>query len=56
MSHRFKLISFQLCPFVQRSIITLNEKGIPFDIEYIDLSNKPEWFLKTTSRSASARV
>ena len=41
-----KLISFDLCPFVQRSVITLMEKGVDFDIEYIDLANKPDWFLK----------
>ncbi len=23
----------------------LNEKNVPYDIEYIDLSNKPDWFL-----------
>jgi glutathione S-transferase len=41
-----KLISFKLCPFVQRSVITLKEKKVDFDIEYIDLANKPDWFLK----------
>jgi glutathione S-transferase len=41
-----KLISFKLCPYVQRSVINLKEKQIDFDIEYIDLANKPEWFLK----------
>ena len=41
-----KLVSFKLCPFVQRSIITLNIKKLPYDIEYIDLANKPDWFLK----------
>lgn len=40
-----KLISFKLCPFVQRSVITLLEKGIDFDISYIDLKQPPEWFL-----------
>ena len=39
-----KLISFTLCPYVQRSIIVLNEKNIPFAIEYIDLSQPPAWF------------
>ncbi|MCW9030557.1 MAG: glutathione S-transferase N-terminal domain-containing protein, partial [Gammaproteobacteria bacterium] len=33
-----KLISFTLCPYVQRAMIVLNEKNIPFDVEYIDLS------------------
>ena len=40
-----ELISFKLCPFVQRSVITLLEKGIDFDIRYIDLAEPPEWFL-----------
>ncbi|MGF1467527.1 MAG: glutathione S-transferase family protein [Sandaracinaceae bacterium] len=42
----YRLISFKLCPFVQRSVITLGEKGVGFDVEYIDLSNKPGWFLE----------
>jgi len=41
-----ELISFNLCPFVQRSVITLIKKGINFKITYIDLANKPDWFLK----------
>jgi glutathione S-transferase len=40
-----QLISFKLCPFVQRSVITLLEKGIDFDITYIDLKDPPQWFL-----------
>ena len=34
---KFRLISFKLCPFVQRSVIVLKEKKIPFEIDYIDL-------------------
>ena len=41
-----ELISFDLCPFVQRSVITLLKKNIDFKITYIDLANPPEWFLK----------
>lgn len=40
-----ELISFKLCPFVQRSVIILLEKGIDYDITYIDLKNPPDWFL-----------
>lgn len=40
------LISFKICPFVQRSVITLREKNVDHDVTYIDLSNKPDWFLK----------
>lgn len=39
-----KLISFNICPYVQRAVIILNEKNIPFEIEYIDLSAPPPWF------------
>ena len=39
-----KLISFTLCPYVQRAMIVLNEKNVSFDIEYIDLSEPPAWF------------
>ncbi len=39
-----ELVSFKLCPFVQRSVITLLYKDSPFDITYIDLQNPPEWF------------
>lgn len=40
-----KLISFKNCPFVQRVMGALTVKDIPFEIEYIELSNKPQWFL-----------
>jgi len=39
-----KLISFTTCPYVQRAMIVLNEKNIPCEIEYIDLSAPPPWF------------
>ncbi len=41
-----ELISFDLCPFVQRSVITLLKKGIDFKITYIDLADPPDWFLE----------
>lgn len=41
-----KLISFNVCPFVQRSVILLEEKGINYDIDYIDVYNPPTWFLE----------
>lgn len=40
-----ELISFDRCPYVQRSIITLLHKNVEFRMTYIDLLNKPEWFL-----------
>lgn len=41
---KLELISHHLCPYVQRAVITLLEKGIPHERTYIDLSNKPDWF------------
>lgn len=40
------LISFPICPYVQRSVIMLKHKQVPYDITYIDLKNPPEWFLE----------
>ncbi|EMY69741.1 glutathione S-transferase family protein [Leptospira vanthielii] len=40
------LVSFKLCPYVQRSVINLLEKKVDYDIKYIDLAKKPDWFLK----------
>ena len=39
------LVSHKLCPFVQRARIVLAEKNIPHRVEFIDLANKPDWFL-----------
>lgn len=39
-----ELISFKICPFVQRAVITLLHKNIPYNITYIDLSSPPDWF------------
>ena len=46
MAAALKLISHKLCPYVQRAVIALNEKNIPFERIDIDLANKPDWFLK----------
>lgn len=40
-----KVISFKICPFVQRVTALLEAKNVPYDLEYINLSNKPQWFL-----------
>ena len=41
---KLELVSFVLCPFVQRAVIVLKEKAVPFEITYIDLENPPDWF------------
>jgi glutathione S-transferase len=45
MTAHLKLISHKLCPYVQRAVIALTEKGVPFQRIDIDLANKPDWFL-----------
>src|SRR5260370_29629222 len=45
MTARLKLISHRLCPYVQRAVIALTEKGVSFERIDIDLANKPDWFL-----------
>ncbi len=45
MAAKLKLISHKLCPYVQRAVIALTEKGVPFERIDIDLADKPDWFL-----------
>jgi glutathione S-transferase len=45
MAAPLKLISHKLCPYVQRAVIALSEKGVAFERIDIDLANKPDWFL-----------
>ena len=45
---KLTLISHKLCPYVQRAVITLAEKGVPFERIDIDLAAKPDWFLKVS--------
>lgn len=42
---KLTLISHKLCPYVQRAVIALKEKGVEFERIDIDLANKPDWFI-----------
>jgi glutathione S-transferase len=46
MPSKFMLCSFTTCPWVQRAAIVLQEKKVPYDINYIDPDQRPDWFLK----------
>jgi glutathione S-transferase len=46
MAAPLKLISHKLCPYVQRAVIALTEKGVTFERVDIDLASKPDWFAK----------
>ena len=41
---KLTLVSHKLCPYVQRAVISLTEKNVPFERIDVDLSNKPDWF------------
>lgn len=43
---RLELVSFDLCPYVQRSVLVLLEKGVTHTITYIDLDRPPKWFIQ----------
>lgn len=40
-----KIVSFKICPFVHRVTALLEAKNIPYELEFISLSDKPQWFL-----------
>ncbi|WP_116140160.1 glutathione S-transferase family protein [Trinickia diaoshuihuensis] len=40
----YHLVSHVLCPYVQRAVIVLIEKGVPFERTDVDLSARPDWF------------
>lgn len=43
---QFELVSFSICPYVQRSVVTLLHKKVDFKLSFIDLGNPPDWFNK----------
>ena len=47
---KLELISFALCPFVHRATTLLHEKGVAFETRYVDLKEKPQWFLSISPR------
>jgi glutathione S-transferase len=44
MTSSLRLVSHHLCPYVQRAVIALTEKGVAHERTYIDLADKPAWF------------
>jgi glutathione S-transferase len=41
---KLRLVSHPLCPYVQRAVIALEEKGAEYERIDIDLADKPAWF------------
>jgi len=44
---KIRLYSMRFCPYVERVMIALELKKIPFEVVNINLENKPEWYLET---------
>ena len=42
---QLKLVSHHLCPYVQRAAIALDECGLEYERVYVDLADKPDWFV-----------
>ncbi|KAL2739711.1 pyrimidodiazepine synthase [Vespula maculifrons] len=43
---KIRLYSMRFCPYAQRIHLVLDAKKIPYDVVYINLTQKPEWFLE----------
>ena len=56
MSGSLRLISHKLCPYVQRAVIALTEKGVAFERIDVDLANKPDWFSERLAARPDARA
>ena len=41
---KLELVTAEVCPFAQRSHMTLLEKNLEFQLREVDLENKPSWF------------
>lgn len=39
-----QLMSAEVCPFAQRTLILMAEKGLFYEHREVDLGNKPDWF------------
>jgi glutathione S-transferase len=48
---KIELITAEVCPYAQRTHMTLIEKGLEFERREVDLSNKPDWFNKVSPYS-----
>ncbi|XP_011315084.1 pyrimidodiazepine synthase [Fopius arisanus] len=45
-SGKLRLYSMRFCPYAQRVHLVLDQKNIPYDVVFINLGNKPDWYLE----------
>ena len=48
MHKQYELIGSDICPYVHRTQIVLKLASVDHKVTYIDLQNKPTWFLETS--------
>ncbi|MDH3239325.1 MAG: glutathione S-transferase family protein [Alphaproteobacteria bacterium] len=46
MAKSYHLIGSYTCPWVQRAVIAMRAKEVPFEVTYVDLRDKPDWLLE----------
>ncbi|CAD8090639.1 unnamed protein product [Paramecium sonneborni] len=48
MDKRFKhtLVAFKICPYCMKVLTVMCHKNIKFEIKFIEIHNKPDWFIK----------
>ena len=45
-----QLVSFTTCPYVQRALVVMREKGLDTEVLYIDPDDRPDWFWTKSPR------
>ncbi|XP_011632642.1 pyrimidodiazepine synthase-like [Pogonomyrmex barbatus] len=43
---KIRLYSMRFCPYAQRIHLILDAKQIPYDVVYVNLTNKPNWLIE----------
>src|SRR5436190_11346874 len=43
---KLEVVSWVFCPYVHRVTALLAEKQAAFEVKYVDLASKPEWFVQ----------
>ncbi|CAD8109343.1 unnamed protein product [Paramecium sonneborni] len=48
MDKRFKhtLVAHKICPYSMKVLTVMRHKNVKFEIKFIEIHNKPEWFLR----------
>lgn len=45
------LVVFKICPWCIRVLTMMHQKNLDFEVKFIEISNKPDWFQKMSPLS-----